>query len=320
MASDSLKMESGTNHATDHRVARDSAGTTAGSLPLSAPGNEGRGKRQVRKPNFTVHQFPFYISAWRDSDTRMRLNAVGRAVFLELMFYCYKEGSAPTDPVVLCKIADVSPSEFDAVWPEVSKSFFIKAGRLHNRRVDKELPSMERRYEQKRSAGKRSAEQRRNARSTPVEHPLNASRTDAQRLKEQEEEQEVKKEREQEPRSAETAVERSPILATLAECEDLYARAGKPVAEKHRQPAIQLLMGIKTDKLPRLPNYIKWALASGTWSDPAHTKSLLNLIRDGDWDVELTHRTLPTVARDKSRGQTAQDEATRSFLAKRGAL
>ena len=112
----------------------------------------------------------------------------------------------------------------------------------------------------------------------------------------------------------------SPILKILDECEQLYAMAGKPLAEKHRNLAVQLLLGIQPDKLPRLPNYIKWALSSGTWSDPAHTKSLLNLIRDGDWDVELTHRTLPTVARNKSRGEAAQDKAAQSFLAKRGVL
>ena len=109
-----------------------------------------------------------------------------------------------------------------------------------------------------------------------------------------------------------------PTEAVLSECQELYIRAGKPVADGHLGDARTLLATIAPEKLPRIPNYIKWALASGTWSDAAHTKSLLNLIRDGDWDVELTHRTLPTVNRNKSAGDAAQDEATRRFLAKRG--
>ena len=114
--------------------------------------------------------------------------------------------------------------------------------------------------------------------------------------------------------------EPDPVTMAIEECEVLYARAGKPIPERHRNLAVQYLLGIRPDKLPRIANYIRWALASGTWSDPAHTKGFLNLLRDGDWDVQITMRTLPATPQNKSRGQLAQDEATRRFLKKRGAL
>ena len=127
----------------------------------------------MRKPRVTVHHFPVYISNWRDSETRMRLNASERGVFWELIFFCYKEGSLPDDIPLLARICDVPMDVFEQAWPNVSKSFALKAGRWHNRKVDEELPEIERRYEQKRKAGEASAERRRNGRSTDVEQAFN---------------------------------------------------------------------------------------------------------------------------------------------------
>lgn len=126
----------------------------------------------MRKPRVTVHHFPVYISNWRDSETRMRLSASERGVFWELIFFCYKEGSLPDDVPLLARICDLPIDVFEAAWPNVSKSFFLKAGRWHNRKVDEELPEIERRYEQKRKAGEASAQRRRIERSTDVEQPF----------------------------------------------------------------------------------------------------------------------------------------------------
>jgi len=90
------------------------------------------------------------------------------------------------------------------------------------------------------------------------------------------------------------AVATSGVGEVFDELKSIYRQAGKPIPEKHENIAVQMLLGIPQDRLPRVPNYVKWALVSGTWSDAAHTKSLLNLLRDGDWDVEITQRTLPT--------------------------
>ncbi len=127
----------------------------------------------MRKPRVTVHHFPVYISNWRDSRTRMRLNAAERGIFWELIFYCYKEGSVPDDPILLARICDVPVDDFNSAWPNVSKSFQLKGGEWHNRKVDEELPAIERRYEQKREAGLASAQRKLNGRSTDVQHPLN---------------------------------------------------------------------------------------------------------------------------------------------------
>lgn len=110
------------------------------------------------------------------------------------------------------------------------------------------------------------------------------------------------------------AVATSGVGEVFDELKSIYRQAGKPIPEKHENIAVQMLLGIPQDRLPRVPNYVKWALVSGTWSDAAHTKSLLNLLRDGDWDVEITQRTLPVaVQHTPSRVDAAQAEAMARF-------
>jgi uncharacterized protein YdaU (DUF1376 family) len=79
-----------------------------------------------RKPSFSLHYFPLYVSDWRDSTTRMRLNSAERGLFWELTFYCYKEGSLPNDMDLLAKISDMPPAEFRKCWPKVSESCELK--------------------------------------------------------------------------------------------------------------------------------------------------------------------------------------------------
>ncbi len=114
------------------------------------------------------------------------------------------------------------------------------------------------------------------------------------------------------PRETALSLEKSTVGTVFLELKSIYQQAGKPISSKHEHLAIQLLLGIPEDRLPRVPNYVKWALVSGTWSDVAHTKSLLNVLRDGDWDVELTARSLPNTT--DNRVKKAQDEARRQFM------
>jgi hypothetical protein len=44
-----------------------------------------------------------------------------------------------------------------------------------------------------------------------------------------------------------------------------------------------------------------WALAVGRWPSAAKTKALVNVLRDGDWDVELAVRSLPPASADSPR-------------------
>lgn len=105
-----------------------------------------------------------------------------------------------------------------------------------------------------------------------------------------------------------------PLLDQLAE---IYRKAGAPVPEKHRQIAAQLLAAIPPEKRSRVPNYCKWALVSGKWPNPAKTKSLLNVLRDGDWDVEITPRILPAIENETPR-ERAGREATLRYLRSKG--
>ena len=88
----------------------------------------------------------------------------------------------------------------------------------------------------------------------------------------------------------------SDLVRILEQCREIYRKLGRPLAPKHEQLAIQLMLSLDEEacaRLPeRLPNYLKWA-ALYLWSDPQHTKSLLNVLRDGDWDVELSQRNVP---------------------------
>ncbi len=81
----------------------------------------------------------------------------------------------------------------------------------------------------------------------------------------------------------------------------LYESAGLPIAPKHQALAIQLLMSSPSEKLARLPAYIRHMLGSGRWSSAAKMKGLLNLLRDGDWDVPIIPPKPATRTRDNKR-------------------
>jgi hypothetical protein len=101
----------------------------------------------------------------------------------------------------------------------------------------------------------------------------------------------------------------TPILDDL---EEIYLKAGVPIPEKHKQLASQLLLEIPQERRVRVPNYCKWALVSGKWPSPAKTKGLLNVLRDGDWDVEIAPRILP-MPREASARELAHERAAEKF-------
>ena len=97
------------------------------------------------------------------------------------------------------------------------------------------------------------------------------------------------------------------ILSILSETQALYQQAGVPVPKIHMDRAYWRLADVPPENLPRLPAYVRWKLETGGWSDPAHTKPLLNLLRDGDWDVEIVPRTLPNPRRGAFRIITEEE-------------
>ena len=111
----------------------------------------------------------------------------------------------------------------------------------------------------------------------------------------------------------------APLLDQLA---DIYRQGGVPLSEPHRQHALTFLNALAPDQrnraFTRLPDYCKWAFVSGRWNNPRMTKSLLNVLRDGDWDVELSVRKLPETETDLSPGERAVRAAERRFLRSKG--
>lgn len=66
----------------------------------------------------------FYAAKWLSSDTRLLMNTSQRAIYLDLLWYCYERGGGiPADIKHLAVLAAVSPEEFNAAWPVVSKNF-----------------------------------------------------------------------------------------------------------------------------------------------------------------------------------------------------
>jgi hypothetical protein len=108
--------------------------------------------------------------------------------------------------------------------------------------------------------------------------------------------------------------------SAFEELQRVYQAGGLPIPEKHQQLIVQHMVGMPRAKLDRLVNFTKWAFATGRWPSPAKTKALLNVIRDGDWDVELTARTLPDASQSRpaSKAQEAQEVAAARVLEKYG--
>lgn len=82
------------------------------------------------------------------------------------------------------------------------------------------------------------------------------------------------------------------IAAIMDETLGLYEAAGVPVAPKHQNLAMQLLVSSNSQHKERLPAFVRHQLKTGRWSSVATTKGLLNLLRDGDWDVPTMERTI----------------------------
>lgn len=118
-----------------------------------------------------LHYYAWYPKDWLTSLTRLEMPAAARAIYRDLLDYCYLDGSIPTDDDALQRLAAVSPAEWKRYSPVVRKQFFFgDDGFLHHRKVDEKRPECLAHYEQKVNAGRASGEARRerklNARSS----------------------------------------------------------------------------------------------------------------------------------------------------------
>lgn len=142
----------------------------------------------MTKPTFPVHSYPWYVHDWRQSMMRLRLPALGRYIYRELLDQCYIDGNFPDEPEVLARIVDVPLKEFNRLWPLVSKAFELRDdGCWHHSKADAVLGNIAKWKEKQSLAGKASGKSRRenselplNQRSTVVQPTLNEAPTDVE--------------------------------------------------------------------------------------------------------------------------------------------
>ena len=133
-----------------------------------------------------LNSYPWYISDWRESETRNSLTLSQRGLYRELLDYCYLEGSLPGDRSMLFRIAGCSAmaeAEHSLSTPRalavrdlssararlghdlstVLALFKLdeSTGRYHHPKVDETLPKLFSYHKQKSHAGIKSGQARR---------------------------------------------------------------------------------------------------------------------------------------------------------------
>lgn len=67
--------------------------------------------------------FEFRLLAWATSETRVRLDATGRGIYLELLFQCYAQGSFPDDPEYIKNKCACTQEQYEKWWPFIRRKF-----------------------------------------------------------------------------------------------------------------------------------------------------------------------------------------------------
>lgn len=85
--------------------------------------------------------FPWYAGDWlADADVRM-LSLAGRGALVDLISFCWREGSIPDDGAAAARMMGVAPRELRDLWPSLRARFDSEGapeGRLVNRRLEDE--------------------------------------------------------------------------------------------------------------------------------------------------------------------------------------
>lgn len=236
------------------------------------------------------------------------MRSLEKGVYLECLNHAWLNDGLPADPEDVFLLTTCTPEEFARAWKRVEPCFPTSHdGRRRNPRQEKERKLAQSKISRtdhinaSKSSRKRDVNVDENVNENKEERGTRASASGSSSSSGF-----VSGE------SVERGVEVS-VAPIMAELEEIYQKAGAPIPEKHKQLAGQFIIGIEPEKRPRVANYCRWALWSGKWPDPSKTKALLNVLRDGDWDVELTPRVLPMV-RAPSQKQSVVDEAEARFL------
>lgn len=114
---------------------------------------------------------PWY--RWFPSDylgKTVHLSIEEDCLYRRLLDIQWRDGSLPSDPERIAKLARFDFETFQEAWKEVSVFFILRGGKLVNQKLSSERRGVNRKIAQKRSAGKASAI---NRFRTPVQHPFN---------------------------------------------------------------------------------------------------------------------------------------------------
>ncbi len=122
-----------------------------------------------------IQSYPWYIADWRESETRIRLSLAERALYREMLDYCYLEGSLPADHTQLSRITGCSVAEVKRHIVSVECLFHRAGERLTHDKVDEVRAKLATYHEQKRHAGARSGQTRR---QRAIERKLNGRSSD----------------------------------------------------------------------------------------------------------------------------------------------
>jgi len=101
----------------------------------------------------TIHSYPWYVADWQRSETRFRLSLEGRAIYRELLDYCWQNGSLPSDEKHLAKIADCTVAQLKKHWAVFGKVFILNGDRYENERVNEGRPRLQKWHDTRKRAG-----------------------------------------------------------------------------------------------------------------------------------------------------------------------
>ena len=282
--------------------------------------------------------YPLYVDDFDEDPFVLEMNLQEVGLYQLSLNEAWKRGSIPDDPRALAMLIRREPREVARAWPKVRARFVENGtpGRMVNPRQELERVKAIKKSSQAKDAALARHSAHADAYPSAPQDPIDAvasASADIARGRASESlfvsnsSSEVKPTNEEKTSTRASKYEsggRDLVLTSpdcisdessnlhpiyiLRELKPIYASGGVPVSDKHDQLIIQYLVGISpAGRRRRVVDYVKWAFVTGKWPTPAKTKGLLNLLREGDWDVELTQRSLPQAATQKNARQAARD-------------
>ena len=254
---------------------------------------------------------PYYPMFPKDFDASEKVRVMTwseRGLYITLLNHSWLNDGLPVDPEHVRRVCGADRDEFAQMWPQVERCFPVADdGRRRNARQEEERAKAEKAHAIAVERAQKAAEKRWNpqgssqaSKAACSEHASTSGSASSSGVVSGKGECE-----------GENQIEAS-VQPIVDELEEIYRKAGTPIPEKHKQLALQSLLSIPAERRARVPNYCKWALVSGKWPSAAKTKSLLNVLRDGDWDVDLAPRILP-MPRQASARELAHERAAEKF-------